>query len=78
MECLEAASVIWMQDFSSIDIDHDGILEVCGVSSPESATKIRNLIAASFTGLSFDIWYKDYGLEIGWIVEAHFPQEQIQ
>ena len=79
MERLEAAGVLWLKDYSSIDLQHeDMMLEICGIDSEESATRIRDLLAASFTGLSFDLWLKDYGIEIGWIVEAYFPKEKIQ
>ena len=75
MELLEGADLIWLRDFRSIDLEHqDYMLEVCGVPDETTANRIRAAVAATTPGSTFDVWFKDYGLEIGWVVEVWLPK----
>ena len=74
MECLEARGFHWLQDYSSIDMDHEDFsMEICGIADMKKAKKIRRALQPEFIAWVTRVYLKDYGLEQGWIVEMHGP-----
>jgi len=78
MERLEAANLVWLRDFSSIDLGHEEhSLEICGIGSESTARKIETVLASAFGVRNFNTWFKDFGIEIGWVVEVFIPLHHI-
>lgn len=74
MEVLESAGYSWFASYSSIDLDHaDNYMEICGIQHYETAQAIGSVIQKSFAGCRCLVWYKDYGIEQGWQVDAYLP-----
>lgn len=72
MEELLAADYRWLSSYSSVDIDHERfMLEVCGIQDRADATAMRSVASRAFNSSWFQVWYKDFGIEQGWILEVY-------
>jgi hypothetical protein len=69
-EALEGAGIRWLSEYSSLDPDHERYgIEVCVVQDWELAMRIGRLLRPVFPDWACFVWYKDYGIEQGWIIE---------
>ena len=78
MEALEAAGYLWLQHFASVDITHDErLLEICGIKERATAKGIFRALQKAFPRWCVrQVWFKDFGIEIGWQIEFRVPPQR--
>ena len=69
IEELTDAGLYWLSHYSTVDPLHDVYgIEVCGIHNREDAVQILKLLKQMFPRWTPErIWYKDYGIGLGWI-----------
>jgi hypothetical protein len=78
LEALDEHGLVWLSDFSSVDLLHDVFgLEVCGIAERSDAMRIKRILTRLFADWPHShIGLKDYGdRDLGWKVIVHRDME---
>jgi hypothetical protein len=77
IEVLEAAGIVWLSDYSSVDLLHEEYgLEVCGIAQESSVDRVAEAMRTGFPHWHYrGLCHKEGGRDPGWRFGIHmFPR----